>query len=309
MPQSERDIEIRHLRAFVAVAQHGSVTRAAEDLHIAQPPLSRQIQQLEQMLGIQLFIRAGNGVSLTPAGARLLDRARVVLAEVSHLTAVARAEHDRNPVRVGTTQGLVDVLARIRRHLQAHEPHVEFAPVDLAANLQSEALLRREIDAGILRGLHIDAPRLRTRPLLRERFVVLMRTDNPLASQTSLRVRDIADEPLLLHHRHINVVGYDMIMGVYETAGFAPRVVPCEHLPVTQSGMMYVATGEAIAIGLRGEWSRLYIESRDVVAIPLDEPGAYYDVQLVWRADEDGAAVLRFLDVMATLFPVPAGPG
>lgn len=308
MRHSERDIEVRHLRAFVAVAQHGSVTRAAEQLHIAQPPLSRQIQQLEKILGLQLFIRAGSGVSLTTAGEKLLNRARIVLAEVSYLNAVARSEQDGSPVRLGVTTGLVDALARIRSYLQVNDPALAFAPVDMTPKLQLEALLRREIDVGFLRGLGIDAPRLRARSLLRERFVVLMRKDNPLSRRTTLRVRDIADEPLLLHHRHLNVVGYDMIMNVFEAAGVSPRVVSCDELPVLQAGMMRVVTGEAVAIGLRGDWSHLYVPSNDVVAITLDEPNAFYDLQMVWRADEDGAAVQRFIAAMTTLFPPPGAP-
>src|SRR5436190_23114633 len=97
-------MELRHLRAFVAVAEHGNITKAADALHKAQPPLSRRIQQLEQEVGTRLFVRDGHGARLTPEGRRLLEQARIALAEATHFLELGHAaSSETGLVRVGLT--------------------------------------------------------------------------------------------------------------------------------------------------------------------------------------------------------------
>ena len=109
-------MDFRHLRAFITVAEEASVTKAAERLHISQPPLSRHIKQLEDELGITLFIRHRQGVTLTEAGQRLLEKARALAAAASDFyeSANQTTRHDANKVRLGIGWGLWDTVNRIR---------------------------------------------------------------------------------------------------------------------------------------------------------------------------------------------------
>ena len=109
-------MDFRHLRAFITVAEEASVTKAAERLHISQPPLSRHIKQLEDELGITLFIRHRQGVTLTAAGQHLLEKARALAAAASDFyeSANQTTRHDANKVRLGIGWGLWDTVNRIR---------------------------------------------------------------------------------------------------------------------------------------------------------------------------------------------------
>ncbi|HKF65665.1 MAG TPA: LysR family transcriptional regulator, partial [Vicinamibacterales bacterium] len=109
-------MDFRHLRAFIAVAAESSVTKAAARLHISQPPLSRHIRQLEEELGITLFVRHRQGVKLTDAGASLLEKAKVLAAAASDFyeTAGQTTRTEANRVRVGIAWGLWESVNRVR---------------------------------------------------------------------------------------------------------------------------------------------------------------------------------------------------
>src|SRR5258706_3205491 len=133
-------MELRHLRYFVAVAEEESVTRAAARLHVSQPPLSRQIRDLERELGMNLFDRSASGVRLTEAGETFLVDARGVLARaeeaVERVKAVALGKRGR--VRVGHASGTIDIFGRVLRSFSRTHPHVS---VDLR-EMTSQAILR-----------------------------------------------------------------------------------------------------------------------------------------------------------------------
>src|SRR5688572_28074181 len=125
-------MDFRHIRAFIAVADTLSVTRAAERLHISQPPLSRHIHQLEQELGVTLFVRHRQGVTLTEAGRRLLDKARTLdaLARDFHDTARQTTAGDTTTIRIGIGWGLWDVVNRVRIEFAKRYPDVTVEATD-----------------------------------------------------------------------------------------------------------------------------------------------------------------------------------
>ena len=190
-------MELRHLRYFVAVAEEGSLTVAAQKrLHTAQPSLSRQIHDLELEVGVQLLNRGPRGVELTPSGRVFLDHARTALLQVEAAGEAARraAQPARTSFAIGFLTGyemdwLPAVMDLLRSELPSTEVviHSQDSP-DLAAGL-----IRGKIDLAFLRP-EKSAPGLIFKPLRRDPLIVLMARDHALAARSSIRPQDIAGE-------------------------------------------------------------------------------------------------------------------
>src|ERR1700681_772747 len=193
-------MELRHLRYFIAVAEEGSLTVAAQKrLHTAQPSLSRQIRDLEGELGVELLIRGPRGIELTPWGRVFLDHARVALLQVEAAAEAARraAQPARSSFAIGFLTGYeMDWLPAVMGILRAELPstevviHSQDSP-DLAAGL-----MRGKIDLAFLRP-EKQAPGLKFRPLRKDPLIVLMPRDHALAARASIRPQDIAGETFI----------------------------------------------------------------------------------------------------------------
>jgi LysR family transcriptional regulator, benzoate and cis,cis-muconate-responsive activator of ben and cat genes len=296
-------MELRHLRAFAAVAESHSFSKAARQLHVAQPPLSRHIRQLERELGLTLFVRAPSGVELTRDGALLLEQARTVLADtVGFLDLAGRAKAGLvNPLRVAMAPGLCEAVNRIRMHLVDRSPNLVIEGVDMASSAQHDALRRRTMDIGLLR--HVaDDPDIQSEPLFAERFVVMVSERSPLAKCRSLRLKQLVNERLLLQDRDWASLAQEKILAMCATAGVTPRIATLEAIPGNQASMLTVVSGEAICLALRGAISRSYQPLRGVAVVPLDEPHADFQVQVAWRRGETLQPVLQFLKSARDVF-------
>jgi LysR family hca operon transcriptional activator len=193
-------MELRHLRYFIAVAEEGSLTVAAQKrLHTAQPSLSRQIHDLEHELGVQLLIRGPRGVELTAAGRVFLDHARVALLQVEAAGEAARraAQPARSSFTIGFLTGYeMDWLPAVMGILRAELPstevviHSQDSP-DLAAGL-----IRGKIDLAFLRP-EKQAPGLKFRLLRKDPLIVLMPHDHPLAARRSVRPQDLIGQTFI----------------------------------------------------------------------------------------------------------------
>jgi LysR family transcriptional regulator, hca operon transcriptional activator len=193
-------MELRHLRYFVAVAEEGSLTVAAQKrLHTAQPSLSRQIHDLERELGVQLLIRGPRGVELTAAGRVFLDHARVALLQVEAAGEAARraAQPAKSSFAIGFLTGYeMDWLPAVMGILRAELPstevviHSQDSP-DLAAGL-----IRGKIDLAFLRP-EKQAPGLKFRLLRKDPLIVVMPHDHPLAAQEFVRPQDLTGQTFI----------------------------------------------------------------------------------------------------------------
>jgi DNA-binding transcriptional LysR family regulator len=190
------DIELRHLRYFVAVAEEASFTGAARRLHLAQQALSAQIQQLEQRVGAPLFVRTTRRVELTETGEVLLDAARPVLAGADDALARARqsARHDVKQLHVGINVTAVgEVATALLSAYQARRPEVdvELRTFDLRA--PAAGLLDRSSDVAILRP-PIEAPGVEMEAIASEPRVFVLPADHRWASKSALSLDDVAGE-------------------------------------------------------------------------------------------------------------------
>jgi len=193
-------MELRHLRYFIAVAETGSLTEAAERrLHTAQPSLSRQIRDLEYQVGVELLSRSARGVELTAAGRAFLDHARLALAQVDAAGEAARraAQPAKRTFTLGFLTGQeMDWLPEAMRILRDELPNIEvtvssqYSP-DLAA-----ALMRGKLDLAFLRP-ELNVVDLTFKTVTKEPLVVIMPSDHRLASHEAIRVQEIVGETFI----------------------------------------------------------------------------------------------------------------
>jgi LysR family hca operon transcriptional activator len=193
-------VELRHLRYFIAVAETGSMTEAAEQrLHTAQPSLSRQIRDLEAELGVTLLIRGARGVELTPAGKVFLDHARMVFLQVEAAAEAARraAEPAKTSFTIGFLSGYeVDWLPPVMSILRDELPDIEVVILSQESPNLAAALVRGKIDVAFLRP-EKQAAGLVYRLLRKDPLIVLMPADHRLAAQESVSPEELVGETLI----------------------------------------------------------------------------------------------------------------
>lgn len=290
------DMELRHLRYFIAVAEHRSFTRAALQLNIAGPPLSRQIQQLEGELGMRLFRRDRRRVELTEAGGAFLPEAKLVVAQSQRAIEVVRvaARGEIGLVKVGIGAGLAALVQRVLVEHQTRFRDVQVECEDLLSSFQNEALVKRAIDVGFLRP-PIVGTELQSEVLFKERMTVLLSSAHPLAKRKKLRLQDVADEPLLLHDRSASIGMHDQVLELYRRAGIEARVQHLKAGHCDEARLALVSAGKGIYVGT-GVVVNHEVYGSLVTVIPLDEADASVDVLMAWRKNEESAATFAFLD-------------
>jgi len=247
-------MELRHLRYFIAVAEEGHVTRAAERLGMQQPPLSQQIKALERELDVQLFRRKPRGVELTDAGVALLADARAILAHVDHAFATTRrtARGEAGRIAVGFTSSAPfhPFVPRVIREYREEFPLValtleEGGTTDLIDDLRNE-----RIDAAFVRSTIADKQGLVVEALLREPMALALPRAHPLARHAgadgALPLSALAEETFVVYRRHTGPGLYDAILSACQAAGFSPRIG--QEAPRIVSTLNLVAAGLGISL-------------------------------------------------------------
>ena len=304
-------MELRQLRYFIAVAERLSFSKAAQHLHVTVPPLSRQIRQLEEEFGVQLFVRDRRRVALTDAGRLLLREAKTLVTQTAHVSDCVRLARtgEAGRVRIGIGLGLGERIGRVLLEHSAKCPAVEIQCRDIFSTSQNEALLAEEIDVGFLRS-PIDPAHLVSELLYEEGLAVHVSRASPLAKRRTLRVKDLAGESLLLPERKVAVGMYDKTLKLYAAAGVTPNIVhvSMDPLPHTDLQTLLLTSRKGIFI-MPDEVACRPAPGSEVVAIPLDEPDAKVEVSVAWRKGEPSATVLAFLDSVRAVFRTAAsGP-
>jgi len=288
--------ELRHLRYFVAVAEELHFGRAARRLGIAQPPLSQQIRQLEERLGVTLFSRTSRQVALTPAGEALLRGARRTLAEVGLAAAAARraATGETDALRVAyTDSAALSVLPRAIRRFRSELPSVHLDLVEGSTAAQIDAVARDLVDLAVVRGPVVQ-PTLRTEVVLREPFLLALPESHPLTRLAAVELGVLGTEPMVLFPRHLAPDFHDTISAMCRAAGFTPLVAyeGAEY----QTILSLVAAGLGVSLVPRSVEN---LQRRGVVyraipdAPPRAEIAAVYRIESWSRPLEAMLAALR----------------
>lgn len=301
-------MEFRHLRYFVAVAEHRNISQAAQQLRIAQPPLSRQIRQLEDEVGAALLVRNKRGVDLTPAGELFLKSAKKLIANCDVAAKAARAAQARQAaiVKIGIASGLGGVASQVMASHRLQFPSVEIQCKDIFSTLQNEALRKRQIDVGFLRP-PIDSTHLDSHVLFEEDFYVVLPRRHPMARRRTLRLRDVIGEPLIIFDRRYSSGLYDKILDLYHRQGLTPRLTITHTETHEEAGKVMVASGRGIFIGV-GAMVNTSIFGVQLAAVRLNETDAKVQICLAWRKRESSSAVLAFIESVRAVFQDGVSP-
>lgn len=220
-------MELRHLRYFVAVAECGSISRAAEELFIAQPPLSVQIKQLETEVGTRLLIRYPRGIRLTSAGERFFQEAKDILARAERAKRLAHGVDcaEGGQLRIGFIPSAGHmVLQPLLRELRRERPRCDIDVVEMISDLQLDALLRLEIDVGIVRSNPFAAHEGLSSIALADPFCLAIPEHHPLASPEPIELRQAAQYTFVSFTRHRGRAFFDQAISLCTDAGFSPYI-------------------------------------------------------------------------------------
>jgi DNA-binding transcriptional LysR family regulator len=293
------DMELRHLRYFVAVAEELHFGRAAERLHMAQPPLSQQIRRLEEMVGHPLLLRSSRQVRLTAAGEELLKRAQQTLRKVAedmHSTRrIARGE-------VGTlTVGFIasSMLTDLPRMLSAYRrrfPEVELRLREFYTSALLRALRDGTADIGFTRDAGTEKD-LHTEVLLPEPYIAVVPARHPLAARTSIRVTDLRTELFVLFSPEVGQNAWDKVMQLCEQGGFRPRIM--QEAPHWLTIMRLVGAGLGVTIAPACIQK---IADQEVRCIRLRGARIYSHLELAYRPETSTALETAFLDMARSAF-------
>jgi DNA-binding transcriptional LysR family regulator len=284
-------MELRHLRYFVAVAEHLSFGRAAARLHISQPPLSRQIRGLEAELGTALFTRTRRSVRLTAAGAALLPEARRLLRDADALQAGARqlASGQVGTLALGfISVAAYNLLPELAPEFRRRHPGVRLALQEATSDVQLAALAQGELDVGLVLP-PVDAPGLEYAPLLHDTLVAAVPAGRG-GGRGPIALASLRDEPFILFPRPVGTSLHDQIVGACQRAGFAPRVE--QEAIQMQTIVSLVAAGMGVALVPA---ALVNLRRTGVVYRPLTDAKPRIELGVAWRRADDAPAVQAFV--------------
>ena len=279
-PPPQPDLDLRLVRYFVAVADRKHFGRAAADLHVAQPSLSRQIRSLEQQLSARLLDRTPQGTRLTEAGEVFLPQAKALLRSAAQAAARTRAAAQPSRITIGYTVNLIVTPAV--RNLRHQHPDADVHTLHLAWNEPHAALLDHRVDAVVAR-LPFPTSQLHVTVLYDEPRALLVPLDHRLAGKESVTLDDIAAEPIPRFP--------DQAWNAYWRIDPRPDGSPAPDGPFVEAvedKLELIAAGQAVAIIPAGQSPR-----PDLTTVPLDgvEPG---HVVLATRAGDRSRLVAAF---------------
>jgi DNA-binding transcriptional LysR family regulator len=287
-------MELRHLRYFVAVAEELHFGRAADRVHIAQPPLSRQIALLEEEIGVRLFERTKRRVQLTHAGKVFLEEARRILA-LSDEAAQAARRAERGEIGRLVVAFVVSAaymfVPLVLRAFRKRFPDVELILRELTTEQQLDALHDSSIHVGFLRQpTRTEALSFET--VLREPFMLAVPSDHPLASEEGVELENLAEEPFVMFSRQQGATFHDLILSACANAGFSPKVAQEGTQIPTVLGLVSVGIGVALAPA-----SVLNLRIPRVTYKPLIGLTQTTELAMVWRRDDASPVSTAFLQV------------
>lgn len=303
-------IDLRQLRYFTAVVRHRSFRAAAQALHISQPPLTRQIQQLEHAVGTQMLIRGNKGVEPTPAGAAFFREAETILDLMERAVHRAKMTGDGKLGRLDVGifgSAILDTVPKIMKDFHDLYPKVEVVLHDMDRETQLQALRDGLIGVGLNRFFDRE-PGLTWEVLHTEEMMIAVPASHPLAIKPEIRFQDLADEPLIFYPRVQRPSGFTyFLMRLFDERGFTPNVVQDVDNAVT-----------AVALTSSGLGACFVVEGAQNLQLPgvvyrRFEPDekATFDLSIIWREDDSSPLVQAFIDTARncdkSIFPAVHG--
>ena len=288
-------MELRHLRYFVTVAEELHFGRAAEKLHISQPPLSMQIRALEEELGVRLFNRTQRHVALTHAGNALLQEARQVLARVEQAVLVTRraGRGEIGQLAVGfISVADYNVLPSVLRDFRRRYPLVNLTLRESTTDAQVRDLVAGRLDVGFVLP-PVNEPALECVPILREPLIAALPDKHPLATRPGkLDLAKLRDAPFILFPRPYAPGLYDDVVSCCRAAGFSPRV---EQEAIQMQTIVSLVSAELGVALIPASLTNL--RRTGVTYKPLRQQGPMTEIHLAWRRGDELPALRLFVEV------------
>jgi DNA-binding transcriptional LysR family regulator len=291
-------MDLRHLRYFQAVAREGGFTKAAAALHIAQPPLSRQVRQLEEELGVKLLERGARGVKLTEAGRFFYEQSLQLNARLEEIVAGTRR------LGAGATRwfglgfvpsALYDFMPEFIRSLREVDARVDVSLVEMTTLPQIEALKSGRIDLGIGR-IRFEDPAIERRVLHDEPLVAALPETHPLAGRARLSVAELATQPFILYPARPRPNYADHVLALFKTAGYRLTVV--QEANELQTALGLVVAGIGITL-VPAAAQRLHRSG--LICLPIDEPSFTSPMILSWRRDDTSPFLAQAVEMAERL--------
>ncbi|OLP15533.1 LysR family transcriptional regulator [Leptolyngbya sp. 'hensonii'] len=286
-------MELRHLRYFIILAEELHFGRAAERLHIAQPPLSQQIRQLEVELGFQLFYRTKRKVQLTEAGQLFLGRCQDILQQLEQAIQLGQQAHrgEAGHLRVGFVgSAAYNVLPPILRAFRSQTPTVTLELQELTTDQQLRWLQEGRIDIGFVRP-PVKGSTIHSTVIFQESLIVALPESHILTTQTHVATKSLFQESFILFPRSLAPGLYDPIISLCRQAGFSPQIA--QEAIQMQTIVSLVAAEMGVAIVPA---SLQNLQRQGVVYKTLQEETPTVELALIWRV-HPSPTVQRFLEI------------
>ena len=289
------DVELRHLRYFVAVAEELHFGRAAERLHLSQPPLSQQIRRLEDVVGYALFVRTSRSVKLTGAGEAYLERARRTLRNVQRdIEEIRRiGQGEVGSLHIGfVSSAMLTTLPEIFRAYREAYPRVHLHLHESFTSQVAEGLENGTLDAGILRDGDA-AKTLNVTTLFTERYVAVLPATHACAEQKSISPGALRNEPFVYYPRSAGGRAFEKPLTLFEEFGFRPRIVQEASHWLTILRLVGAGLGVSVAPACVQR-----IAAPDVVCIPLRGAKVVSNIELARIAGDSRPIVEHFAQMV-----------
>lgn len=290
-------MELRHLRYFLAVAEELHFGRAAARIHIAQPPLSRQIQQLEEELGIELFRRTKRSVELTDAGKIFLKEVYNVLESLERGISKAKlaSQGEAGWLTIGSIgSAYYVVLPRVLREFRRNYPEIELILQSLESPEQNQMLLENRIDVSFGR-FSKPEKELVFETIYKEELVVALPPGHHLARKKVLSFSDLKNEPFILFP-NLPSAHAENTLQAFASEGLSPKIIQTVK-------EMYIALGlVAAGIGITLVPSSVKgTQQKGIVYIPLRKPAPVLELMMGYREQDDSPVLKRFIETVHSI--------
>ncbi len=292
---------IRHLWLFLAVAEEQHFGRAARRLDMSQPPLTEQIQALEQALKVKLFERSRRGAQLTPVGAAILPAVRKFADQLERLElSVREAVAGRSGVlTIGAiSSAMVDVLPPLIERIKSDYPQLTVSVTEIDSAEAIPALETGDIDLAFARLEGELGATVRSLPLEQDRLAVAMPKTHARAASARIRLASLADEDFVMFSRHVSPVYFDSLVASCRSNGFSPRIV--HEVRSVASQVAFVGCGQGIAL-VPASLKKLAPEN--VVFRPLKENLSVVTTAMAWSTARENPLIEAVVAMVGSAEP------
>lgn len=290
-------MDLRHLKYFIAVAEEQNIGRAAARLHISQPPLTRQIQQLEEELGVQLFVRTPKGVEITQAGALLLEEARNIRSLVEQATERTQRAGQGKLGRLDVAifgSAILDAIPKLLLSFRNSHPGVKVVLHTMTKAEQLEALRQRRITVGFNRMLAPE-PDIGTELVTTEKLLLAVNESDPLADCQEIPFSELAHHPLVVFPTGARPNFIDKVMALCNECKFTPNI--SQEVGDAVTGVALVASGFGVCLVPESATTLQFpgVVYRSLRDVP---PQGVVDLTCIYRLDDQSPLLGAFLETV-----------